>query len=100
MGLASAGAARKPKAKSKTSRMVKVSGFIKKADDPEGSPGRRLDVWVEGQPGATIGWILSRTMEEMAQKEPDVPTIVGLRVVQGGQQSASGSTSSAPARAK
>lgn len=97
--VSSVGAMIKPKAKAKTSRMVKVTGFIKKADDAEGS-GRRLDVWVEGQPGATIGWVLSRTMEEMAQKEPDVPTIVGLRVVHGGQQSASGSTSSAPARAK
>jgi len=63
--------------------MVLVTGFIKKAEDPPGATGRQLDVWVEGQPGATIGWVLSRTMEEMAQKEPDVPNIVGLRIVHG-----------------
>lgn len=88
---------RNSKAKTKTSRMVKVTGFIKKEQEPDG---RRVDVWVEGQPGATIGWILSRTIEEMAQKEPDVPNIVGLRIVYGGNSSAgSGPPRSASAKA-
>jgi len=92
-------AAAKPKPKAKTSRMVKVTGYIKQADDPAESSGRRLDVWVEGQPGATIGWILSRTMEEMAQKEPDVPNIVGLRIVLGDEPSSGPGRGYAPTNA-
>jgi len=87
---------RNARMKPKTSKMVKVTGFIKK----EGEPDHRVDVWVEGQPGATIGWILSRTIEEMAQKEPDVPNIVGLRIVKGGDNGSAGSSPPRSASAK
>jgi len=58
-------------------------GYVRQADDGD-APERKVEIWVETKPGATVGWVLSRVMEELASKEPDVPHIVGLRVVQGG----------------
>merc|ERR1712232_859663 len=51
--------------------------------------GGKVEVWVETQPGATMGWILSRAMEELGKRESDVPAVVGLKVIKGG---ASGSS--------
>lgn len=76
--------------------MVLAIGSLTQPDD-ETVPDRRIEVWVETQPGATVGWVLSRVMEELAKKEPDIPTVVGLRVVQGGAKGGGrGAASSAP----
>lgn len=76
----------KPVKKGRTSNMVLVLGHLRKAEQsPAGeSAERRVEVWVEAMPGATVGWVLSRVIEELSRKEPDAPTIVGLRVVKGG----------------
>lgn len=60
--------------------MTLVTGFVKKGEEDQG---RRVAVWVEAQPGATLGWVMSRAIEEMARHEPDVPNIVGLKIVHG-----------------
>jgi len=49
---------------------------------------RRVELWVEAKPGATVGWVMSRVIEELASCEADVPNIVGLRVVKGGSPAA------------
>lgn len=76
----------KPQKKGRTSSMVLVVGHIRTADKnlPDGVQERRVEVWVQADPDATIGWVLSRVIEELARKEPDAPSIVGLRVVKGG----------------
>jgi len=76
----------KPEKKGRTSSMVLVVGHIRKADKgaPEGVMERRVEVWVQADKDATIGWVLSRVIEELARKEPDAPSIVGLRVAKGG----------------
>eukprot|EP00435_Cladocopium_sp_Y103_P026643 s1274_g6.t1 len=76
----------KPQKKGRTSSMVLVVGHIRKADKnlPDGVQERRVEVWVQADPDATIGWVLSRVIEELARKEPDAPSIVGLRVAKGG----------------
>lgn len=68
-----------------TSRMVLVVGHLRQAAaDAEAEPlERRIEIWVQTMPGATVGWTLSRVMEELASKEPDVPNIVGLRIAAG-----------------
>eukprot|EP00437_Effrenium_voratum_P050135 CAMPEP_0181520758 /NCGR_PEP_ID=MMETSP1110-20121109/66484_1 /TAXON_ID=174948 /ORGANISM="Symbiodinium sp., Strain CCMP421" /LENGTH=468 /DNA_ID=CAMNT_0023651275 /DNA_START=33 /DNA_END=1440 /DNA_ORIENTATION=- len=68
--------------------MVLVVGHIRKADktSPEQVAERRVEVWVQAEKDATIGWVLSRVIEELARKEPDAPSIVGLRVVKCGSQ--------------
>lgn len=81
MGATGSGNARRPK--ERKSKMVLVTGHIKQqqaADEAE-ERYKKIDVWVENQEGATIGWILSRVMEEMASKEPDVPKVSGLYIV-------------------
>jgi len=87
-------------AKTRPSRMVLVTGQVRVpaagAGTPPsrgGSPGgpgadeaateRHVQVWVEAKQGATVGWVMSRVMEELATREPGVPSIVGLRVVHG-----------------
>ncbi|CAJ1353876.1 unnamed protein product, partial [Effrenium voratum] len=72
--------------KGRASSMVLVVGHIRKADktSPEQVAERRVEVWVQAEKDATIGWVLSRVIEELARKEPDAPSIVGLRVVKGG----------------
>ncbi|CAL1173671.1 unnamed protein product [Cladocopium goreaui] len=76
----------KPQKKGRTSSMVLVVGHIRTADKnlPDGVQERRVEVWVQADPDATIGWVLSRVIEELARKEPDAPSIVGLRVMKGG----------------
>lgn len=71
--------------KAKSSRMVLVLGHLRQAAaEPDEEPTeRRIEIWVETKPGATVGWTLSRVMEELASKEPDVPSIVGLKIVRG-----------------
>mmetsp|Transcript_37387 Transcript_37387/g.66411 ORF Transcript_37387/g.66411 Transcript_37387/m.66411 type:complete len:521 (+) Transcript_37387:78-1640(+) len=95
--LSNATGRRSKQLKTKTSKMVLVTGHVRQADDEEGRL-RKVDVWVENQPGATIGWVLSRVMEEMASKEPDVPNVVGLRIVHGDSAPASPSKSASSAR--
>eukprot|EP00928_Gymnodinium_smaydae_P014722 TRINITY_DN15419_c0_g1_i1.p1 TRINITY_DN15419_c0_g1~~TRINITY_DN15419_c0_g1_i1.p1 ORF type:complete len:487 (-),score=102.36 TRINITY_DN15419_c0_g1_i1:60-1520(-) len=79
---ASATARGDPAKKGRQSRMLLALGYVRQADD-ETVPERKLEVWVEIQPGATVGWVFSRVMEELLKKEPNVPNIVGLRVVKG-----------------
>lgn len=95
-------------AKSRPSRMVLVTGHVRApASSSRGAGGspasdeavseRHVQVWVEAKQGATVGWVMSRVMEELATREPDVPSIVGLRVVRGGRASpSSGSGSGRP----
>lgn len=64
--------------------MVLVVGDLRRppSDSEVGSPRiRRIEVWVEAKVGSTVGWVLSRVMEEMASKESDVPGVVGLRII-------------------
>jgi len=68
----------------RSSRMVLATGFVRQSGDDESEEGKKVEVWVEAVPGATVGWVLSRVMEELASKQPDVPHIVGLRVIKGG----------------
>lgn len=109
-GAAAGGTAAK---KGKASRMVLVVGHLRQAGTTpsaqangtqpggagEATPApsdRRVEVWVEAKPGATVGWVLSRVMEELASKEPDVPAIVGLRVIPGPSPSAAKRTGGRP----
>jgi len=71
--------------KEKSSRMILVVGQVRQvAADADSEPSeRRIEMWVETKPGSTVGWTLSRVMEELASKEPDVPHIVGLRIAKG-----------------
>ncbi|CAE8627679.1 unnamed protein product [Polarella glacialis] len=83
--------------KARASPMVLVVGHIRKAASPAAASEReaserRVEVWVEAMPGATIGWVLSRVIEELSRKEPDVPNIVGLRMVKGGAKVAADSS--------
>lgn len=75
--------------------MVLVVGHLRQpaADADEEEPvERRIEIWVETKEGATVGWAVSRVMEELASKEPDVPSIVGLKIVRGlGSKRTSGS---------
>uniref|UniRef100_A0A7S0B2T9 Protein kinase domain-containing protein n=1 Tax=Pyrodinium bahamense TaxID=73915 RepID=A0A7S0B2T9_9DINO len=41
---------------------------------------RLVELWVEVKQGATVGWVMSRVIEELANKEPDFPNLVGFRV--------------------
>jgi len=78
--------------------MVLVVGRLKQADDESGEESaqeRRVEVWVEAQPGATVGWVMSRVMEELASKEPDVPAVVGFLVVRGKKSRANSAASPA-----
>lgn len=59
--------------------VIPVAGSITSADGKE----RRIEVYVEIQEGATIGWVLSRVIEQLASKEADAPRVVGLRIVPG-----------------
>lgn len=80
----------------RASRMVLVTGQVRQlAQGEDEASDRRIGIWVETKPGCTVGWTLSRVMEELATKEPDVPNIVGLRVVKGtsGGKSAGSSSS-------
>jgi len=64
---------------------------------------RHVELWVEAKPGATVGWVMSRVIEELASREADVPNIVGLRVIKGGSPAAiakNKSSKDALARAK
>merc|ERR1719401_3373740 len=72
--------------------MVLVVGHLRQQPGEEEEPApeegkapavreRKVEVWVEAKAGSTVGWVLSRVMEELASKDPDVPAIVGLRVV-------------------
>jgi len=70
------------KDKVRASRMVLVTGYLRQAQE-DGSE-REIKVWVETKPDVTVGWVLSRVIEELSSKESDVPNIVGLRVVPGG----------------
>mmetsp|Transcript_10017 Transcript_10017/g.31854 ORF Transcript_10017/g.31854 Transcript_10017/m.31854 type:complete len:506 (-) Transcript_10017:205-1722(-) len=59
---------------------------------PRSEPAERcVELWVEVKPGATVGWVMSRVMEELTSKEPDTPNLVGFRV-------ASARTASGPRR--
>mmetsp|Transcript_5838 Transcript_5838/g.14422 ORF Transcript_5838/g.14422 Transcript_5838/m.14422 type:complete len:506 (-) Transcript_5838:187-1704(-) len=93
------GVSRGPSVKiSKGPKMVLVVGRLKQADDESGEePGkeRKVEVWVEAQPGSTLGWVMSRVMEELASKEPDVPAIVGFMVVRNKRNRASSGASPA-----
>jgi serine/threonine protein kinase len=60
--------------------MVLVVGHIQGMSEDE-ADNQRVEVWVETQPGATIGWVLSRVVEEMEVRNPAIPTIVGLRIL-------------------
>uniref|UniRef100_A0A7S1L7A8 Protein kinase domain-containing protein n=1 Tax=Alexandrium catenella TaxID=2925 RepID=A0A7S1L7A8_ALECA len=71
--------------------MVLVVGHLRKftqaaAGGPEDdasmseAPDRCVELWVEVKPGATVGWVMSRVIEELASREPDVPNLVGFRV--------------------
>ncbi|CAE7209752.1 pkbA, partial [Symbiodinium sp. CCMP2456] len=59
-----------PKKKGRTSNMVLVAGHIrkvtKKGEEPED---RRVEIWVQAEKDATVGWVLSRVIEELAKKE-------------------------------
>lgn len=63
---------------------AEAAGAADEDGEAESEAERRVEVWVEAQPGATVGWLLSRVIEELASKERDAPSIVGLRVVRGG----------------
>eukprot|EP00913_Durusdinium_trenchii_P024697 g23184.t1 len=96
----------KPQKKGRASSMVLVVGHIRKADQsgPESVAERRVEVWVQADKHATIGWVLSRVIEELTRKEPDAPSIVGLRVVKGGakldgESSVRGGSTARPVRA-
>mmetsp|Transcript_32820 Transcript_32820/g.60042 ORF Transcript_32820/g.60042 Transcript_32820/m.60042 type:complete len:519 (-) Transcript_32820:75-1631(-) len=67
----------------RTSKMVLVTGQIKQAAPAANGDAiyKKVETWVETRPGATVGWVLSRVMEEMLRKDPSMPNIVGLRVV-------------------
>mmetsp|Transcript_18598 Transcript_18598/g.40029 ORF Transcript_18598/g.40029 Transcript_18598/m.40029 type:complete len:487 (+) Transcript_18598:164-1624(+) len=70
-------------------RMVLVVGHLKcQGPEDDDTAMRRVEIWVEAQPGSTVGYVVSRVMEELANKEPDVPCVVGLRIIpkQGGQK--------------
>eukprot|EP00933_Yihiella_yeosuensis_P021803 TRINITY_DN17203_c0_g1_i1.p1 TRINITY_DN17203_c0_g1~~TRINITY_DN17203_c0_g1_i1.p1 ORF type:complete len:521 (+),score=85.93 TRINITY_DN17203_c0_g1_i1:57-1619(+) len=74
-----------PVKKARTSNMVNIVGHIRQVSKAGAEmPERCVEVWVEAKPGATVGWVLSRTMEELSSRETDVPAIVGLRIVKGG----------------
>eukprot|EP00927_Polykrikos_kofoidii_P063112 TRINITY_DN5793_c0_g1_i2.p1 TRINITY_DN5793_c0_g1~~TRINITY_DN5793_c0_g1_i2.p1 ORF type:complete len:525 (+),score=92.17 TRINITY_DN5793_c0_g1_i2:94-1668(+) len=70
----------------RSSPLVLAVGHVRK-DEQE----RKIQIWVETRPGATVGWVLSRVMEELASKEPEVPQLVGFRVIRGGDTSGGGS---------
>mmetsp|Transcript_25712 Transcript_25712/g.67291 ORF Transcript_25712/g.67291 Transcript_25712/m.67291 type:complete len:489 (-) Transcript_25712:110-1576(-) len=79
----------RPPRKKRTAKMVNVVGYVKRpggeaesnrAGD-DGDIEDRVEVWVEATPGCTVGWVLSRVMEEMVKTDPGLPSIVGLRVV-------------------
>lgn len=74
--------------KARASNMILVEGHVHQArtgqGPNEGSPGRTVQVWVESKPGATVGWVVSRVVEELSSREPDVPHVVGLRVARAG----------------
>jgi len=84
-----------PRKKGRSSNMVLVVGHIRKAAKGEEAVERRVEIWVQAEKDATVGWVLSRVIEELSKKEPDAPSIVGLRVMKGakadGDSSARGS---------
>lgn len=61
--------------------MALVVGYLREAGDDEGERQQRIEVWVEAKPGSTVGYVVSRVMEEIGSKGIEVPIIVGLRVV-------------------
>jgi len=71
-----------PQGPKRTSKMVLVVGQIKQSQGPNGDVVyKKVETWVETKQGATVGWVLSRVMEDMLKKDPNIPNIVGLRVV-------------------
>lgn len=65
--------------KAKSSRMIRVVGHVWRKSEEDAY--RTLQIWVEVKRSATIGWVLSRVMEEVESTEPDFPNIVGLRIL-------------------
>lgn len=65
--------------------MVLVVGHLRRsADNNDEAVEKLVEMWVEARHGATIGWVMSRVIEELAGQEPDAPNIVGFRIVRGG----------------
>eukprot|EP00929_Paragymnodinium_shiwhaense_P113677 TRINITY_DN81980_c0_g1_i1.p1 TRINITY_DN81980_c0_g1~~TRINITY_DN81980_c0_g1_i1.p1 ORF type:complete len:526 (-),score=113.74 TRINITY_DN81980_c0_g1_i1:57-1580(-) len=81
--------------KGKTTNMVLAVGYSRQAAGDD-LPDKRIEIWVEAKPGATVGWVLSRIMEELASKDPGHPNVVGLRVVPGGADARKANGSHAP----
>jgi len=47
--------------------MVLVIGHLRPAaDDNEDGAEKLIEMWVEARHGATIGWVMSRVIEELA----------------------------------
>lgn len=64
-------------------RIVHIVGHVRGSDN-DASSYRRVQIWVEADNDATLGWVLSRVIEEMDSREPELPNIVGLRVLRRG----------------
>jgi len=90
----------KPKKKVRSSNMVLVVGHLRKA--MPGSPDEvesRVEVWVEAVVDATVGWVLSRVIEELSRRDTDIPNIVGLKVLKGGAKEDSAKSGSSSRKA-
>lgn len=70
--------------KGRSSNMVLVVGHLRGPATPMAALERRVELWVEVKQGATVGWVMSRVIEELAGQDLDVPNLVGFRVARGG----------------